>query len=81
MFIDDIDQKILNIMFDNGRESLLNIKNKMLERHHISMSHTGIRKRIKKLEESKIIKSQVNVKITELNYHLAFILIEMKNYE
>ncbi len=67
MLIDDIDQKILNIMYNNGRESLLNIKNTMPEQHHISMSHTGIRKRIKKLEDSKIIKSQVNVNTTELN--------------
>ena len=81
MLLDDIDKQILNILYDNGRESLTTMGDKVQKFDLESMSHTGISKRISKLENSEILKVQGNINIKALNYKACFILLEMKNYE
>ncbi len=81
MKIDKIDKQILNELYNNGRESLLNIKDQVFKSDQESMSHTGVRKRIVKLENSKILKVQGNLNINSLNYHSAFILMEIKSFQ
>ncbi|MHA1149888.1 MAG: hypothetical protein ACTSR8_16755 [Promethearchaeota archaeon] len=82
MKLDDIDKQILNELFKEGRESLTSLQEKIFKDNNEPMSHTGIKKRIRKLKDSKILKVQGGVNIiTELNYKGCFILLEMKNYE
>jgi DNA-binding Lrp family transcriptional regulator len=81
MAIDNIDQQILRVLFNNGRESLVDIKDKVVKSDMDTMSHTGIRKRITKLEKLGLLKVQGNLSIKNLRYQAAFILMEMKNFE
>ena len=81
MELDKIDRQILNILYKKGRESLVSIGEKISKPDKDIMSHSGVRKRIKKLRESDILKVQGNVNINSLNYNACFILLEMKSYE
>ena len=81
MTIDEIDKQIINLLFNNGRESLTAIGENVLKSNFKSMSHAGINKRISKLEKNKVLKVQGNVSIKTLNYTSCFILLEMKNYD
>ncbi|MFX1588229.1 MAG: Lrp/AsnC family transcriptional regulator [Promethearchaeota archaeon] len=81
MELDKIDKQILNALFIDGRESLSNLSNQVEKSDQQKMSHTGIAKRISKLEDSRILKVQGNISISGLNYYTAFILMEMKNYD
>jgi len=81
MQLDKIDKQVLNVLFNNGRESLNDISRKVLKSNKKKMSHTGIAKRISKLKESGILQVQGNVSVKSLNYYAAFILIEMKGYD
>jgi len=81
MKLDNIDKQIINILFKNGRENLINIGEKVTKIDQSIMSHTGVKKRIKKLTNSKILKIQGNINITELDYKACLILLEMKNYD
>ena len=78
MYLDDIDKQILKELFRNGRTSLTNFDIKMDQK---TMSHTGVKKRITKLEDSGIPHVQGNISISKLNYKAMFILLEMKNYD
>jgi DNA-binding Lrp family transcriptional regulator len=44
------------------------------------MSHTGIAKRISKLENSGILKVQGNISVKNSDFKAAFILMEMRNH-
>lgn len=81
MQLDHIDKQILNALFYKGCERLTRIAEKVMKPDQEMMSHTGIRKRIKKLEQSEILKIQGNVNLHHLNYKACIILLEMKNYE
>lgn len=81
MILDDIDKQILNELFENGRESLTKLGDKISKGNQETMSHAGINKRITKLRKSEILKVQGNVNIKSLDYKACFILIEMKNYD
>ncbi|MFX1494882.1 MAG: hypothetical protein ACFFBZ_11420, partial [Promethearchaeota archaeon] len=81
MKLDNIDKQIINILFNNGRENLINIGEKVTKTDQSIMSHTGVKKRIKKLSNSKILKIQGNININELDYKACLILLEMKNYD
>ncbi len=81
MDLDDIDKQILLGLYLNGRESLTGMGEKVRKLNKEPMSHTGISKRITKLESSNILKVQGNINIKNLDYHAAFILLEMRNYE
>lgn len=81
MQFDKIDKQILNALFLDGRESLSNIGKNVLKSNQKMMSHAGIAKRISKLENMEILKVQGNISLKNLNYYVAFILMEMKNYE
>jgi len=81
MQLDNIDKQILNVLFNNGRESLTNLEKVVLKSENETMSHTGIAKRISKLEESGILKIQANTSIGNLQYKALFLLIEMNNYD
>ncbi len=58
--IDEVDEKLIKILAENGRISLLDLSEKL------KMSPNGVKERIKKLEEKKII---VGWK-TKINYEL-----------
>jgi DNA-binding Lrp family transcriptional regulator len=81
MRLDNIDKQIINVLYDKGRESLINISEKVFKTDKDIMSHAGVRKRIVKLENSEILKVQGNININALNYKTCFILLEMKNYD
>ena len=78
--IDNIDKQLLDILTKNGRESLTDIKDKVKKPDKEPMSHSGVRKRIKKLEDRGILKVQGNINPSALDFQAAFILMEMKNY-
>ncbi|HEY0089886.1 MAG TPA: hypothetical protein VGB37_13640 [Candidatus Lokiarchaeia archaeon] len=78
MNLDEIDKQILNELFEDGRTNLSKFKVQLNQK---MMSHTGIKKRITKLEQLGILKVQGNIGINTLNYNVMFILLEMKNYE
>ena len=81
MQLDGIDKQILKALFNNGRESLTNLEKIIFKSGTETMSHTGIAKRITKLEDNGILKVQANTNIKKLQYKAAFILMEMSNYE
>jgi DNA-binding Lrp family transcriptional regulator len=79
--LDNIDKQILNALFLNGRESLTNLEKTIIKSGTETMSHTGIAKRISKLEDKGILKVQANTDINKLQYKALFLLMEMVNYE
>ena len=81
MGLDIIDKQIINALYDKGRESLINIGEKVVKSDKDLMSHAGVRKRIVKMEDSGILKVQGNINIDPLNYKACLILLEMKNYD
>ena len=80
MQLDNIDKQILKALFENGRESLKNLEQVIFKTDQETMSHTGIAKRITKLEDSGILKVQANINASALQYKAFFLLMEMKNY-
>ena len=81
MKLDDIDKQILIELFSNGRVSLTDIHTKIVKTNKELMSHTGVKKRITKLEDSNVLKIQGNINISNLKYKTCFILLEMKNFD
>jgi DNA-binding Lrp family transcriptional regulator len=81
MKLDGIDKQILKALFSNGRESLTNLEKVIFKTETETMSHTGIAKRIAKLEDSGILKVQANTNIDNLQYKALFLLMEMQNFE
>lgn len=81
MRLDGIDKQILKELYENGRESLTTLNTKIFKTDSEFMSHTGVKKRITKLESSEILKVQGNININNLDYKAMLILLEMKNYD
>ncbi|MFX1275208.1 MAG: Lrp/AsnC family transcriptional regulator [Promethearchaeota archaeon] len=81
MVLDNIDKQIIKVLFNNGRENLQTLADQVMKKNDESMSHTGIRKRITKMEESKLLKIQGNLSIKNLNYTAAILLMELENFE
>ena len=81
MQLDNIDKQILRALFQNGRESLTNLEKVIIKSDKETMSHTGIAKRISKLEDSGILKVQANTNVGKLQYKSLFLLMEMRNFE
>jgi DNA-binding Lrp family transcriptional regulator len=81
MKLDDIDKQILNQLYRNGRESLTSLNQKIYKTDKGIMSHTGVKKRILKLENSNVLKVQGNINLNNINYKACFILLEMRNYD
>ena len=63
MPLDNIDRQILNALFKNGRESLTSLEKMIIKSGKETMSHTGIAKRISKLEESELLKVQATTEL------------------
>ena len=80
MSIDQIDKQILIALFKDGRISLNSLSKTILKSNHDTMSHAGIAKRISKLDELGLLKIQGNISVKKLNYYIAFILMEIENY-
>ena len=81
MTLDEIDKEIINALFEDGRSSLMQISEYLQESINVSMSHTGIRKRINKLKDEGVLGIQGNINFNALNLKAAFILMEMRNFE
>ena len=81
MKLDGIDKQILNALFIKGRESLTNLEKTIFKSDTETMSHTGVAKRITKLEENGILKVQANMNLDQLQYKSMFLLMEMANFE
>ncbi len=75
--LDGIDKKILKELFKDGKKGLKQFE---LFKSKV-MSHTGIKNRISNLINSNVLKIQGNININELNYNLAFLLIELRKFE
>lgn len=73
--LDDIDKQILRQLYSDGRES------KPIIAKNLNMSHTGIQNRIKKLEDSKILKIQGNFNLNYFDIRIAYINIEFATYD
>lgn len=80
MDFDDIDKQIIDILSKNGRESLTNLGETVKKNNDEPMSHAGIRKRLKKLVESEVLRVQAIYNPNTLGYKQAFILLEMKDF-
>ena len=81
MKFDKVDKQIVKALFKNGRESLTSLEDIIFKNDNETMSHTGIAKRISKLEDTGILKVQGNLNINEINYKTLFILMEWANYD
>ena len=81
MQFDNIDKQIVTALFKSGRESLTSLKEIIVKKDDETMSHTGIAKRIAKLEDKGILKVQGNININKVDYKTLFILMEWGNYE
>ena len=81
MSLDQIDKQILKALFEDGRKSLSSLSQNIVKSNQETMSHAGIAKRITKLEESGILKIQGNLSVKDLNIYVAFILMEIKDYD
>ena len=81
MQLDNVDKQIVNALFKSGRESLTSLKEIIFKKDNETMSHTGIAKRIAKLEDNGILKVQGNININEVDYKTLFILMEWGNYD
>lgn len=81
MSLDDVDKQIIRELFKNGRLSLTNLNKIIFKDNKELMSNTGIKKRITKLNNSEILKVQGNINVSNLDYNLMFILLEMKNFD
>lgn len=81
MKLDSIDRQILNALFKDGRDSLTNLEKIIFKSSTETMSHSGISKRIAKLEDAGVLKVQANTNINKLQYKALFLLMEMQNYD
>ncbi|MFW9941985.1 MAG: Lrp/AsnC family transcriptional regulator [Candidatus Thorarchaeota archaeon] len=81
MPLDKIDKQIIKELYKTGRKSLMSLSRIITKSNREKMSHAGISKRISKLEKTEILKVQANLNVRALNYKVAFILMEMENYE
>jgi len=81
MRLDDIDKQIVRELYNNGRESLTTLNKRVFKIDQALMSHTGIKKRISKLQDSGVLRIQGNLNVSKLNYKAMFILLEMQNYD
>ena len=81
MRLDDIDKQIVRELYNNGRESLTTLNKRVFKIDQELMSHTGIKKRISKLQDSGVLRIQGNLNVSKLNYKAMFILLEMQNYD
>ena len=81
MKLDKVDKQIIKALFNSGRENLTSLKDIIFKKDNETMSHTGIAKRISKLEDTGILKVQGNINITEINYKTLIILMEWSNFD
>ena len=81
MKLDKVDKQIIKALFNSGRENLTRLKDTIFKNDTETMSHTGIAKRISKLEDTGILKVQGNINITEINYKTLIILMEWSNFD
>ncbi len=81
MLLDQIDKQILNLLFKDGRKSLSSLGKTVMKSNKDKMTHAGIAKRISKLKKLSILNIQGNLSAKALDYTVAFILMEMKNFE
>ncbi|NVM17188.1 MAG: winged helix-turn-helix transcriptional regulator [Candidatus Lokiarchaeota archaeon] len=72
---DLIDRKILEMLIDDGRQSLTQISKE------IAMSNSGIKKRVSKLNKSGVLKIQGNFNLEAMEFKACVILLEIKNFE
>ena len=71
---DSKDIMLIKMLSEDGRMSLTELARRM------NMSHSSIRERLNDLTSANIIKIQANVNISLLGYKIAFINLEVKDY-
>lgn len=79
--IDYINKQIICALFKDGKQNLQQLSKKIYKLDGTRMSNTGIKKRIEKLINKKILHIQGNINIQKLGYNIAFLLVELRNYE
>jgi len=72
---DHIDIKILKMLIDDGRQTLTQISKKT------TLSNSGIKKRVTKLNDSGILKIQGNFNLEAMDFKACIILLEVKNFK
>lgn len=72
---DDVDLSILEILMRNGRERMTKIS------ELISLSNTGIKKRISKLNDNGLLKIRGNLNIKALQLKACLITLEIENHK
>ena len=59
--LDDTDLRILDMLYDDGRKSLVSIA------EAVGLTHPSVKERLKRLIRSKLIKIQANINLSKLN--------------
>jgi DNA-binding Lrp family transcriptional regulator len=77
--LDKVDKQVLHQLYLDGKHSSSLMK--VLRSNNTKMSHTGIQNRIKRLIESNILKIQGNINPNSLDFKVAYVNIELANYE
>jgi DNA-binding Lrp family transcriptional regulator len=79
--LDKIDQELIAFLIEDGRATLTELGEKLVEIKGEKMSHVAVQKRLQKLVEQGLIKIQANSNVTAFEQISAFILVETKDYE
>ncbi|MHA1728580.1 MAG: response regulator, partial [Promethearchaeota archaeon] len=78
--LDKIDRQIINLLNQNGRMKLVDVSSSISSQKDISFSNVGVKKRLNKLIENKVVKIQCNLNLQKLGYIFALILLETANF-
>ncbi len=78
--LDEIDEELIAFLFENGREKLTKLGEKLISVKSTSLSHVSVQKRLIKLQD-QIIKIQANINVSALHLLSAYVMVETKDYE
>ncbi len=71
--IDRTDAKIIKILYEDGRESLVSIG------EQVNLTHPSVKERLKKLVDAEIIKIQANMNLKKLGFSVGFVFMEISD--
>jgi len=73
--LDEIDLEILRILYEDGREPLVSIGEK------VNLKHPSVIARIRRLRENKVMKVQANLNLRKFGLQVGFIMIDIPDIE
>jgi len=66
-----VDMEILKILYENGRESLVDIGKK------VGLTHPSVRERLNRLTRDGVVRIQANINLGKLDYVVGFVTFEV----